>query len=283
MLLFAAAAYAAFPEDVSILAMGDFYGQSTVNTLGEDYVVQGYHTLVGELAATISNPMSTPAETLGVNGFYVGVANSFAFIRTGTLDGENPAGWDLADPDEDPPDYFFVPSIQVRKGLPASLEVGANFSWIGFTRTGALGGYARFAPLEGFRRVPDLAIQVGYSGYVGNDELELGVMDTRLTLGYTVPFGVTEGIHQATFSPFFSVGQDRVHAAPRVDLEGSGLEGRVGEVSGFKKGEGFSGEFAPWRIGGGFRVVNGDYTGTFSAAYPFGSIPTVNVAFGFTY
>lgn len=283
MLLLAAAAFAAFPEDVSLRAMEDYAGQSTTTTAEDDYVVSGYRTLVKELGGTITNPMSTPAETLGVNGFYVGVANAFAFIRTGTIDGTNPTGWDLADPDEEPPDYLFVPSVQVRKGLPVSLEVGANFSWLGFSRTGAFGGYARWAPVEGFRRIPDLALQVGYSGYIGNDELELGVLDMGLTLGYTVPFGVTQGIHQATFSPFLSFGQERIHAAPRVDLAGTQLDGRVTEVSGFKKSDAFDKEFAPYRIGGGFRIVNGDYTGTFSASYPFGAVPTVNLAFGFTY
>jgi hypothetical protein len=284
MLLLAAAALAAFPEDVSLLAMEDYGGQSTTTTAGEDYVVTGYHTLVRELGGTIANPMGLPGETLGINGFYLGVTNSFAFIRTGTLDGVNPTGWDLADPDEHPPGYFFLPGIQVRKGLPLSLELGANFTWIGATRTVAMGGYGRWAPIEGYRRVPDVAIQIGYSGYIGNDELELGVMDTSLTVGYTVPFGVTEGIHQATFSPFVSFGQERIHAAPRVDLTGSRLDGRITEVSGFKSdGEFFDKPFAPYRIGGGFRIVNGEYTGTFSASYPLGAAATVNLAFGFTY
>lgn len=283
MLLLVHTVLAAYPEDVSLLAMDDFYGQSTLATTGDDYVTTGYRTLVGELGSTITNPMMTPAETLGVNGFYVGVANTFSFTRTGSLDGETPAGWNLADPDEEPPAYLFLPWVQVRKGLPASFEVGANFGWIGLSRTGALGGFARFAPMEGFRRIPDFAIQVGYTGYVGNDELELGVFDTAFTLGYTVPFGVTQGIHQASFSPYFSVGQSRIHAAPRVDLTGTDLEGRITELSGFKSSDVFEKEFAPWRIGGGFRIVNGDYTATVAATHQFGSIPTVSLAFGFTY
>lgn len=283
MLLLVGAALAAFPEDVSILAMEDYGGQSTTTTADDDYVVAGYQTLVKELASTISNPMMSPAETLGVNGFYVGIANGFAFVRTGTIDGEHPTGWDLADPDEDPASYYFVPSVQIRKGLPASLEFGANFSWIGFSRTGALGGYARWAPFEGYRRFPDVAFQVGYAGYIGNDELEVGVLDTNVTIGYTVPFGVTQGIHQATFSPFLSLGQDRIHGAPRVDLTGTRLEDRVTEISGFKKADAFDKGLAPFRIGGGFRVVNGDYTATFAASYPIGSIPTLNMALGFTY
>ena len=283
MLFLVGVVLAAFPEDVSILAMEDYAGQSTTTTGEDDYVVAGYQTLVKELASTIGNPMMTPAETLGINGFYVGIANSFAFVRTGTIDGQNPTGWDLADPDEDPAAYYFVPSVQIRKGLPASLEFGANFSWLGFSRTGALGGYARWAPFEGYRRFPDVALQVGYAGYIGNDELEVGVLDVGATIGYTVPFGVTEGIHQATFSPFFSVGQDRIHAAPRVDLTGTRLEDRVTEVSGFRTDDGFDAAFAPLRIGGGFRIVNGDYTATFAASYPFGSIPTVSMALGVTY
>lgn len=285
LLLPVAAAFAS--EDPSIVAMDDYGGASTYlpsTSTDEDYVKTGYYTLVKELGTTIANKPMAPAESLGMNGFYVGLANTFAFIRTGSIDGENPTGWDLAAEDETPQAFLFVPTLQLRKGLPLSLEVGANASWIGLTQTGVLGVYGRWSLVEGHRRIPDLAVQVGYAGYVGNDELELGVMDMSASIGYTLPFGVTAGIHQASFSPYVGLGINRMHAAPRSDLSRTDLEGRITEVTGFQSDtDHYVDGFAPLQIGGGFRILNGDFSATVAATYSPELIATVDVGLGFVY
>lgn len=288
MLLFIAAARAAFPEDVSISEMDEYNGASTylpdTTQAGSDYVVTGYQTLVKELGTAIANKPMAPGESLGINVFHVGIANTFVFVRTGSSDGIHPSGWDLADKDEDPQSYLFIPWLQVRKGLPASLEIGANAGWIGLTRTGVLGVYGRWSVVEGYRRVPDLALQVGYAGYIGNDELELGVMDMSATLGYSLPFGVTEGINQAVFSPYVGIGLNRIHAAPRGDLSRTDLEGRVTEVSGFNADtNNFVVGFVPVQIDGGFRIINGDFSATLAATYSPDLIATLSLGFGFVY
>lgn len=281
----AGAAQAGYPEDLSLVAMDDFKGVSTVEITSNDYVASGYETMVKELGVAIANKPNAPAETLGIYGFHVGVGNTFAFIRTGYTDGIHPSGWDLADPDEEPPGYLFIPQIHLRKGLPFSLEVGANVGWIGLSRTGTLGAYGRWGLLEGYRQIPDLTIQVGWAGYVGNDELELGVLDMSATLGYSLPFGQTAGIHQAVFSPFVTIGLNRIHAQPQADLSDTLLEGRVGEVSGFSDAgtEVYDKSFAPLTIAGGFRILNGDFSATFTGGYSPELIATANLAFGFVY
>jgi hypothetical protein len=286
MILAVATAWAG-ANDPSITAMDEFGGASTYipdTTPDSDYVVAGYQSLVKELGVTIANKPLAPGESLGLNGFAVNLATTFAFVRTGSTDGTHPSGWDLADPDEDPQLFLFVPTLQVRKGLPASLEVGVNAGWIGLTQSGVLGGYGRWSVLEGWKRMPDLAFQVGYSGYVGNDELELGVMDMSATLGYSIPFGVTEGINQASFSPYISVGLNRIHGAPRADLSRTDLGGRITEVSGFAADKDhFVKGFAPFQIAGGFRIRNADFSTTVAATYSPELIATVNVALGFVY
>lgn len=295
-------AFAAFPQDVSLVAMDDYDGVSTVALSSDDYVAEGYRIMAKELGTAIANKPMAPGETLGVNGFQVGLANTFAFIRTGTLDGTNVTGWDLAmtdndpDTDDDPQPYLFIPQLQLRKGLPLSLEVGANFGWIGLSNTGVFGGYGRWAVMEGYRKLPDLTFQLGYAGYVGNDELELGVMDASATVGYSLPFGVTQGIHQAVFSPYVAFGINSIHAAPRADLSRTGLDdpldpgdpdgpARIDEVSGASSADPavYDKSFAPFTLGGGFRIVNGDFAFTLAGSYSPSLIATVNFSFGFVY
>lgn len=273
----------ALADDVSILAMDEFEGASTEALGGDDYVTAGYHAMVQELGAAIANKPMAPGETLGISGFHIGFSTTFAFIRTGTLDGTNPTGWDLASADETPDEYLYIPWVTVRKGLPLSLEVGANAGWVGASHAGVFGGWGRWGLVEGYRHIPDLSVQVGYAGYVGNDELELGVLNVDATLGYTLPFGSTKGIHSGSFAPYVSIGQQRVHAAPRLDLSRTGLVGRVSEVSGFKSSDVFDKRFAPLQVGGGFRIISGQFTATLAGTYVPNVLPTASMGFGFTY
>lgn len=283
LLLLAPFALAAWPEDVSLLAMADYAGSATATGSTDDYVAAGYHQVVRELGMSLTTRPLVPGETLGINGFAVNAGTTLSFIRTGTIDGQNPSGWDLADPDEDPPIVLFLPWVNVQKGLPLSIEVGATFGWIAESRTGFLGVDGRWGLVEGYRQFPDLSVQVGYNGYIGNDELELGVLDFGAVLGYTLPFGVTQGIHQAQFSPFVGAGIAQIHAAPRVDLSDSGIGDSIAEVSGAKGQPGFDKQFAPFQVSGGFRILNGDYSFTLSAAYSPNILPTVNAGLGFVY
>lgn len=286
VLCVASPARAAFPERVSILAMDDFAGANTEVVSGDDYVAAGFSQVALELGTTIANKPVGPARTLGVSGFHVGISNTLGFIRTGSIDSINPAGWDLVDPDEDPLPVLFVPQLQVRKGLPASLEVGANVGWIGMSETASLGAYGRWGIVEGYRFLPDLSIQLGYAGYVGNDELELGVLDFSTNIGYTLPFGPIAGINVSKFSPFVSLGFQRIHAAPRVDLADTGLNERITEVTGFEDPQQkvvFNPTYAPFALAGGFEIQSGDFTLDLSGGWAVGGAATVNTGFGFTY
>lgn len=285
-LALSAPAWAAYPERVSLLAMDDFGGANTEVVSGDDYVAAGFSQVALELGTTIANKPVGPARTLGVSGFHVGISNTLGFIRTGSIDGINPAGWDLVDPDEDPLPVLFVPQLQVRKGLPASLEVGANVGWIGMSETASLGAYGRWGIIEGYRFLPDLSLQLGYAGYVGNDELELGVLDFSTNIGYTLPFGPIAGINVSKFSPFVSLGFQRIHAAPRADLTNTGLNERITEVSGFEDPQqkvAFNPTYAPFALAGGFEIQSGDFTLDLSGGWAVGGAATVNTGFGFTY
>lgn len=301
MLLLLSLAQAATFDTISILAMQDYplNGGTSVSTLATpctevlsptctDFVTAGYHQIVKELGTTIGNKFM-PARTLGINGFAFGMSNTFAFVRTGTLNGTDPAGWDLASEDDEGPPLLLVPTLSFRKGLPFSLEGGLNVGWLAMTQTAVLGGYGRWGLLEGWRQFPDVTLQVGYSGYVGNEELELGTLDTSVTIGYDLAFGRAPGINTSIFSPFLGLGVQRFHGAPRVELENTSLAGRIPEVSGRKSADKgaetpvYDKQFAPFTVGGGFRILSGDFSLTVSADYAVGSIATVHTGIGFVY
>ena len=78
----------------------------------------------------------------------------------------------------------------------------------------AWGGYGRWVFAEGWDPFPNVALTVGYVGYVGNDELDLGVLETDITLGYDISIGRGE-LRLGRLQPFVSYGFLQSHARPK--------------------------------------------------------------------
>lgn len=280
-----APALAAFPDDVSLSSLSTWNGEEVTRP----GTLQGaYETVVKELGASIANKRLAPAETLGVAGFDMAITNTASFIRVrdspqgaGTL--QDPSPWQRVHEDGDPTGVLWNPGVTVRKGLPLSLEAGVNAGYVAFSKQTTLGAFGRWGILEGYREAPDLSIQVGYASYLGNPELQVGVMDMSASLGYTVPFGTLNGINNATFSPYVGAGLLRINGSPNLSAaEQAALN--IGQVSGFKGDrEAADAGFSPVDIHGGFRLQTGDVQILMSANYTVGIIPSVSTGFGYVF
>ncbi|MCP4808396.1 MAG: hypothetical protein GY913_06190 [Proteobacteria bacterium] len=243
-----------------------------------------YQTVVQELGVAVANKPMNPAETLGVNGFEVGIASTLAFNSNKGVDGSL-SPWDRVNEDGDASNGLWIPWVMVRKGLPLSAEVGANLGWVGFSRQTIFGGYGRIAPLEGYKQAPDVAFQIGYAGYVGNDQIELGAMDWSGTLSYTLPFGTLLGINSASFAPYAGAGQVILHAQSKLDADLAQNLG-ITPVSGFKNTDAYDATDPQWRkarIHGGMRIVSRTFHMKLGATWTPQVMPEIHVGMGFTF
>lgn len=276
VMLLGAPARAGYPEDVTLSKMTTYRGERVVGGLDDDYL-----QLIRQLGTAVSNKPLAPGETLGANGFDLSMANTFVFIDTENSDG-SPSAWVRSNPDEDPPGYLFMPQLSARKGLPFSLEAGVNAAWMGLTRQGTFGGFGRLGVIEGHKPLPDITVQVGYVGYVGNDELELGVMDFGVTVGSTFAFGSFPGINNAQFSPYLNYTTLRILAQPLLDEDTAADIGAV-PISGRKKSDTYSREMVIPEFGGGFQVTNGTVLMRLSGTWAPSSVATATIGMGFQY
>jgi hypothetical protein len=273
-------AWAGFPDDVSLSQLGTWDGAAFTDVNANR---DAYQTVVRQLAAGVANQALQPAETLGTHGFAASLDSSWGFIDA-DHDDDDPSAWQRVHVDADPTRVLWVPTLTVRKGLPLSLEAGASVGYVGFSRQSVFGGFGRWGVWEGYRQFPDLTVKVGYSGLVGNDELELGVMDLSATLGYTVPFGTLNGIHDSTWSPWFSAGMLRTSASPRLSEAEQQALG-IMPVSGSKSSESYQegAGYAPFVGTLGFRIVTGDVTVTLAASTTSKAMPGLHMGFGFDF
>ncbi|MCB9793461.1 MAG: hypothetical protein H6741_12130 [Alphaproteobacteria bacterium] len=276
-------AQAAWPDDISLTSMSDRAGRPVYD--GTENTAD-YETVIRELGVAIANKPIMPAETLGVNGFEVGMSSTIAFTSTQEPEYGEPGPWGAVQSNEDPTPALVIPRIEVRKGLPGSIDVGGQLGWVALSRQSVFGGYGRFAPLEGYRQAPDVSFQLGYTGYVGNDQLEMGVMDFSTTISYNLAFGRYKDVNTASFSPFIGFGRLYMHAEPRLDPD---LQDELGvrAISGFANSAVYdSQEGNAWRPGtvhGGFRVVSQHFQFRGGAVWAPGVMPTIHVGMGFIY
>lgn len=271
-------ALAAFPATVQPSGMAEQAGEVVIDP---ELLGAAWEDLVRELGTAVANQPITPAASLGLYGWEVGVASQFLFIQAKDRQGEL-SPWDRAWADEDPPEYLVVPTIGVRKGLPLSTEAGFNVGWISGSSTGIVSGYGRLAILEAYRPAPDLSVQVGYSGYIGNEEVELGVLDLGITLGTTALTGVIPGVNSAAVSPWINFSTLRVSASPRGIDEDTLAE--IGVVP-YKRGteEDLKAPLVVPRFGAGLQVAARNVHLRTVITWAPTTIPTATAGMGFTF
>ena len=278
LLLVPVSASAAWPEDVVLTDMTEHEGVVVADAtlLGE-----AYRQLVMEIGTMVANKPTTPAETLGMYGFAMDVGTSF--VMTEAIDrGESGISpWDRAHTSEDAAAYHVVPTLSVAKGLPLSTEVGLTAGWIGGSNQGLLSGYGRLAVLEGYRPLPDVSLQVGYAGYVGNDQLDVSTLDLGVTLGTTAPIGHLPGVNTGQISPWANFTTMRVSANPTLDEDTALAIGAIRYQR--SDTEEFEAPIVIPRFGGGLKVTSGNVHVRVSASWAPATVPELSTGLGATF
>ncbi len=261
--------------DVDLTSMVDQDGEPVFDT---DLLADAYDQLIREVGAMVSNKPFTPARTTGLAGFEMNV--STWWVLTDARNRTDISPWARASADEDSEPFAAVPVLAVRKGLPLSTEVGGQIGWIGGTDNGIAGVWGRVGILEGFRPLPEITGHVGYSGYLGNDGLEVGVLDFGLTLGTTLRSSNAEGHRAGAFSPWFDVSSLRVSAAPILD------EALADDIGAIPYGGSKTADHAPALVlaqfGAGIQATVRDVHLRVGLAWVPEAIPSLTTGVGFT-
>jgi hypothetical protein len=270
-------AWAGYPQDILVSGMDSYQGQPSGTA---EEVNQAWRTVVKDLGTGIANKAQGGA-TLGMDGFDLSMGASTVFVHGHRYNG-GPTAWELAREGNQAAGALFIPELQVRKGLPLSLEAGARVGWISFTRQGLVGAFGRFAPIEGHPKLPELAMQLGYTGYVGNDELDLGVADASLSLGKTVAFASMQASKTRTIHPHAGVGFNWIRANPLLSEERLG-ELNIAPMRAKKSAPDYDPEMRQLVIHAGMRIVSGDVGFHLGMAAPLDARPTLDTRVGFVF
>ena len=144
----------------------------------------GFRSLMTELAYVVGPRIDGPAETLGHAGFEVGLGWAGNFVSDGdwwrlTEDGQE---------DQSPTQFLNTLQLDVQKGLPLSLQVGAHVKWVLDSQMVAPGLELRWAFEEGHRHLPDVSIGAAVNTLLGTRDFDLTTFsgDFVVSKGFTV-------------------------------------------------------------------------------------------------
>lgn len=262
------------PQDILLSGLDSYQGEVYGNREG---IAEAWKTVAVGLGTGIANKAQGGA-TLGLDGFDLSVGATTVFVQGSRFDGA-PTAWERARSGNPSAGALFIPELHLRKGLPLSLEAGVRGGFISATRQGVFGGYGRFAPIEGYRKAPELALQLGYTGYIGNDELDLGVGDASLSIGKTWAFATRQRARTRTVHPHLGVGMNWIRAVPLLDEERQEELG-IASLRAKKSAEDFDPAMRPIVVQGGLRLVSGSVALHLCAAVPLNARPSMESRLG---
>jgi hypothetical protein len=182
-----------------------------------------FAALATQLGYVFSPRLASPAETLGHSGFHVGI------LWSGTSVSSDQAYWNVTERAADrgdgtgggsPRGFLQTLQLEVRKGLPFSFELGANFMWLVESQLFAPGLEVRWALQEGYKYIPDIGFRGSVNHMVGNRDMLLTTvgLDAVVSKSFGL-FGMVNVAPYASWSLIFIAASSRV-IDPTPTIEG---------------------------------------------------------------
>lgn len=142
-----------------------------------------FRVFARQMAAAITSVNLAPPETLGHSGFSltaelsmvnfsIPTAGSYRLPTTGAFEG-----------------WLKIPSLHLRKGLPASIELGARAGWVEQSRMGVATLEVKWAVNEGFTYFPDIAIRGNVTKLINGRDFDLTTGGVDLGIGKQLALG----------------------------------------------------------------------------------------------
>jgi hypothetical protein len=193
------------PYDISLRGVGRPLSESL-----DDRAVKRYRFLSNELTMAMAPRPLAPAETLGMDGFEIAVSSTLTSLSWGSRYWQGQPGnpvFEGVAHGGGVPKLFWTPSVHLRKGLPLSMEIGLQGTYLAYSEMFNLGVEYKIAWHEAFFRwLPALSTRIAFSRLFGNSDIS--VITGEADLLTSLPIGLG-GMAQVT--PYLGYGQLFAH------------------------------------------------------------------------
>ena len=134
--------------------------QAEFGKLSKDFTAAGSYKAV------------SPAESLGITGFDIGVEVTSTKMQHGDI--WKKAGADSAN--------IYMPKLHVHKGLPFNIDIGASLTGVPGTDIKLGGAQIKYAFIEGGTATPAVAIRASMTRLFGMDDLDFNTKSVDLSI-----------------------------------------------------------------------------------------------------
>jgi len=190
------------PYDISLRGLGGPTKNTSGQLVPDAATVKRFRSLASELTIAIMPKPMEPAETLGVSGFDFAAGNTFTAIHSGSDYWQGQPGMPVMEGtlpnhgNHNVPNELWTPSVQFRKGLPFSTEVGVSAGYLAFTNMYMLSAEAKVAIYESFfHYFPAIGLRAAVGRLFGSNELDVTTAEADILA--SLAFGIG-GMIQAT-------------------------------------------------------------------------------------
>ena len=137
--------------------------------------------LVRETGLVISRPATAPAEAIGVTTLEASAELAVVHIHNSA------PFWSRAITPATGP-YLVLGRLQIQKGLPLGLEIGAHYTRVDQSEIAAAGANLKWTIVRGTSRNPAMALHTDYTRLVGISDLDLSVLGLDLSVSQGIGF-----------------------------------------------------------------------------------------------
>ncbi len=188
------------------LALDSYAGDNDIDltqfasALQED-ADSAFNSLCKDLGQGLNFIQLTPPDPYGLTGFDVGVEMTLLNINQGS------EYWMYATKDMRQPPLLPVPKIQVQKGLPFGIDIGAIYAFVPQSNVKLLGGEVRWAIMKGGFVRPAIGVRASYSRLMGVPGLSFQTESIDASISKKI----------AIITPYAGIGQVFTQGKSHVD------------------------------------------------------------------
>ena len=172
-----------------------------------------FRKVVREYGMAFAPRLLAPAETTGINGFQFDLAMGITNIN------DSESYWTRTVDDETPPPVLLTTTLGLVKGLPYSVDVGANITYLFESEMLAFGGMVKWSVNEAVEAFPvDFALRGAMNRVVGSSDLDLTTASLDLILSRSFGVGGVANIAPyMAYEPVWAIGRSGVlDSTPRT-------------------------------------------------------------------
>ncbi len=137
-----------------------------------------------EMGLALTSFMLNPPTTTGHSGFAFDRECAYAPVGAPTVGGV--PSWPTRGA---APSQLLLPAFHVRKALPFSVEIGGRIIYVNQSTMGAAQGELKWAIVEGFASIPDVAVRGAYTSLFGQRDFSLSTAELDLVVGKKLGVG----------------------------------------------------------------------------------------------